>query len=192
MVPIESRKGKKLFTYPNSVAWKYLHSCNDCGVDIYLTADEEKKQKGYCRKCSHKHRDLKIIEQFDTNGLKQCTKCKRDLPKEDFTYIKLPSGRMKYSSNCRKCTSLYVFGINAVQFQKLFDDQNGVCAICNRPETAKDGNRDRIKGLSVDHCHKNGNIRGLLCSKCNIILGNVNDDIGILLNAIEYLKKTSI
>lgn len=43
--------------------------------------------------------------------------------------------------------------------------------------------------LYIDHCHTNGHVRGLLCQKCNSALGLLQDDINILTNAINYLKK---
>jgi hypothetical protein len=39
----------------------------------------------------------------------------------------------------------------------------------------------------VDHNHKTGAVRGLLCCKCNFILGHADDDVGILRRAISYL-----
>ena len=44
------------------------------------------------------------------------------------------------------------------------------------------------KRLAVDHCHKTGKIRGLLCTKCNIGLGYFNDDVILLKNSIRYLE----
>jgi hypothetical protein len=66
--------------------------------------------------------------------------------------------------------------------------QNGVCKICGEPEKYK--NR-----LSVDHDHSccpgitscGKCIRGLLCSNCNRVLGQVNDDKGLLQKMIDYL-----
>ena len=71
-------------------------------------------------------------------------------------------------------------------YEKLFNEQNGVCAICGLPETAKHAT-GQFKKLSIDHCHTTGNIRGLLCRGCNTGIGSLNDDILILQKAIEYL-----
>lgn len=43
------------------------------------------------------------------------------------------------------------------------------------------------KKLSVDHCHKTGKVRGLLCSNCNTAIGLLKEDINVLKNAINYL-----
>lgn len=68
------------------------------------------------------------------------------------------------------------FGINKFQYLELLEKQNGVCAICGRHETIHDKHSTAIKLLCVDHDHKTHKIRGLLCNKCNVSLGNFNDD----------------
>lgn len=68
--------------------------------------------------------------------------------------------------------------------------QNGVCAICHGPEEQKIRGakvKDAFIKLSVDHDHKTGRIRGLLCSKCNRGLGLFRDNPKILKKAIHYL-----
>lgn len=58
----------------------------------------------------------------------------------------------------------------------------GFCFICGITQ-------DKLKrGLCVDHDHKTGKIRGLLCSPCNFILGFAKDEIEILTNAVAYLN----
>lgn len=42
--------------------------------------------------------------------------------------------------------------------------------------------------MPIDHCHKTGKIRGILCSRCNTALGGFNDDIKLLDKAINYLS----
>ena len=80
----------------------------------------------------------------------------------------------------------------AWQFQKKYnitlDDhlliyvhQNGCCAICKQA-TAYDK-------IDTDHNHKTGEIRGLLCRSCNLVLGKIKDNPQTLINAIEYLNK---
>ncbi len=82
---------------------------------------------------------------------------------------------------------LALYGLTQDDFNKMLENQKGVCAICVLPETAIDkyGN---LLVLSVDHCHKTGKVRGLLCSRCNHLLGNAKDEVTILLRAVEYLN----
>ena len=82
------------------------------------------------------------------------------------------------------------YGVTVEQYDQMLKAQNGVCAICGKPETRVAHGGVGIRPLSVDHCHESKNIRGLLCSHCNTALGLLNDDVDLFLKAIEYLKKS--
>ena len=71
-------------------------------------------------------------------------------------------------------------GITIEDYDRMLAEQGGGCAICHRPP------RDDIS-LHVDHDHETGAIRGLLCFSCNNLLGDVRDDMSLLLAAAEYL-----
>lgn len=81
------------------------------------------------------------------------------------------------------------FGITRHEYAELFHRQNGVCAICANPETAT--RNGKVKALAVDHDHKTGNVRGLLCSDCNTGIGKLKDDRNVLLSAVKYLDEHS-
>lgn len=74
------------------------------------------------------------------------------------------------------------FNISIDDYNKLFQKQDGKCAICNKHQS------ELTTMLSVDHDHSTGKIRSLLCSNCNLLIGNAFDNIDILNNAIKYLK----
>lgn len=77
------------------------------------------------------------------------------------------------------------FGITLLQYEELLELQNGVCAICQQPDGMG-------WSLAVDHDHTTGQVRGLLCGRCNYrLLGSVNDDIQLLERAIAYLKEAT-
>jgi hypothetical protein len=80
-------------------------------------------------------------------------------------------------------------GITLLQYNTFLLKQNNVCAICFQSESAYDPRLQSIKKLAVDHCHQNNIIRGLLCSRCNMAIGLLNDSIIILKSAIKYLSK---
>jgi hypothetical protein len=80
-------------------------------------------------------------------------------------------------------------GVDAPRYQEMLREQNGVCAICRRPETHRDGASGKSKDLAVDHDHATGKVRALLCSACNTALGLFNDDADLLGKAIEYLAR---
>lgn len=73
-------------------------------------------------------------------------------------------------------------GMTAEQFADKMDEQGGVCAICGAyPPTGR--------AFAIDHDHKSGEVRGLLCSSCNTALGLFKDNAENLLSAIQYLEK---
>jgi hypothetical protein len=84
------------------------------------------------------------------------------------------------------------FNITLEQYNKMLSVQNNVCAICKKPETKVFKKTGKVNDLAVDHCHSSGNIRGLLCWRCNTAIGRFEDSIEILQNAIEYLKNEGV
>jgi len=82
-------------------------------------------------------------------------------------------------------------GVDAQRYQEMLREQNGVCAICHQPETAPDKASGKVKDLAIDHDHKTGAIRALLCSNCNRGLGLFNDDPELLGKAKSYLARHS-
>jgi len=75
------------------------------------------------------------------------------------------------------------YSMTIEEYNKIFLFQGGKCAICGKPETAK------RKWLSVDHDHKTGKIRELLCLKCNNGVGLFLDDPNLLELAASYLRQ---
>lgn len=76
------------------------------------------------------------------------------------------------------------YGLTEELYYKILEEQKYSCAICNLPVDKE----VHYGKFVVDHCHNTGKVRGLLCNKCNLMLGNARDDIRILQNGIEYLK----
>ena len=80
------------------------------------------------------------------------------------------------------------FGITLEQYRQMSEKQNHKCAICDNHETAVDS-KGSERFMAVDHCHKTGKIRALLCSSCNKALGSFRDDPNLLWKAAEYITK---
>jgi hypothetical protein len=74
------------------------------------------------------------------------------------------------------------------EYEILNNLQENKCKICKKEETTTHRITKKINRLAIDHCHKTGKIRGLLCNKCNRGLGYFQDDINLLLAAMEYLS----
>lgn len=135
-----------------------------------------------CKKEKNKYRDFRR-----GNQCKQClgkfTKEWKIKNKEKYSlqrkeYWKSTSYELRLKQHLKKN-----FNLSLEDYSRILKEQGDVCKIC--------GLKERRKGvfrLSVDHCHKTGIIRGLLCSRCNAALGHVNDDTRILESMIIYLK----
>lgn len=94
-----------------------------------------------------------------------------------------PIFRAKRSHNGRKHSLKMNFGITIEQYDNMLSAQNNGCYICGKtPEQNK-------KRLAVDHNHKTGKIRALLCESCNIGIGLLNENPKILRDAAIYLEK---
>lgn len=76
----------------------------------------------------------------------------------------------------------YRYGITREDYNELLITQNGKCAVCEKSVL------ELGLPLYIDHNHKTGKVRGLLCRKCNIGLGCFDDELSILLQAADYLK----
>lgn len=77
------------------------------------------------------------------------------------------------------------YGLTQQEYFILLEKQNNLCAICKNPKTQ---NRD----WHIDHCHKTGQVRGILCHYCNLMLGQARDSIASLKEAIIYLEKSYV
>ena len=124
------------------------------------------KYKNICRKCDNK----RIDASRKARG--------KDREKYKIAYSNDPERFKKYY---RKASLLNKYGLTTEDYNKMLDQQNGVCKICKQVCITNEV-------LSVDHCHTTGKIRGLLCMKCNSALGYFKDNIETLKSAIKYLE----
>lgn len=127
------------------------------------------------------------------DGMKRCPTCTQVKPLDDFPRNRSAlGGRGGYCKPCHNAkgkatyTRLYGgtrhyhlqrrYGISAARVDELIAEQGGVCAICltGKPE-------------HVDHDHRTGEVRGILCFNCNGGLGQMRDRVDVLQAAIEYL-----
>lgn len=82
----------------------------------------------------------------------------------------------------------YRYGMTVEEYTIKLKEQNNVCAICKCAEIAKYRSK-APQHLSVDHNHKTGKNRGLLCDRCNRAIGSFRDDLKIVKSAVVYLQK---
>lgn len=163
---------------------------------------------GVCKKCKRKHvleyerknrkrflpRVKKRIERikransllseeqiYDRTPTLRCGKCKNVLPSRKF-YINRTRTNGINNSSCKKCAEELLiykqYRVTIDDIKKIILEQGEKCAICNK----------KIK-LHIDHNHKTGEVRGLLCPKCNQGIGLFEENINYLLKAVLYIKK---
>lgn len=89
--------------------------------------------------------------------------------------------RERYAAAVR-AHKLRGYGLTPEAYDTLLHSQGGGCAICGEAE--KDG-----WDLAVDHCHRAGHVRGLLCRRCNVALGLLRDRPDLLRTAADYLEQ---
>lgn len=78
------------------------------------------------------------------------------------------------------------YQLTLAEYEQMAKDQGHKCLICEVEDWAA------LRGkLYVDHDHKTGQVRGLLCHHCNVALGNLRDDPELLKRALRYLEKTA-
>lgn len=76
---------------------------------------------------------------------------------------------------------LKTYGLQGGEYDKLYEAQGGVCYICERAT-------GKVRKLAVDHDHKTGYVRGLLCKPCNSILAHLRDSADAAVRIVNYLS----
>lgn len=186
--------------------------CSRCGE--FKTWDKFNKNKhgtrghqSWCSECFRIHEGrTKLKEYLITDEGRECSRCGEFKLWDSFH--KRSEHSTGYQSACKKCIKKKSkqekeqekirgwelqrkYGITLEQYYVMLDKQGGGCALCGSDSTSMRGN-GVVCYLSVDHNHETGEIRGLLCQKCNSILGMANDDPEILRQAIIYLRNGGV
>ena len=145
-----------------------------------------------CSKCNlHKLLNRFTNDKSRPDGLDYwCRSCKNKLGRK---YAKSARGKvlarirakrwMKNNPERHKNNVLKrVYGITLEEQKNLFKAQNKCCAICKTKVPS-------YPGWVTDHCHAQNKVRGILCNRCNLLLGRAKDNVEILFSAARYLKK---
>lgn len=191
--------------------------CNRCDEiknisEFYKAKNNKTGYRNYCKTCERKQvneyyynnreRLLKVNsernrEKHGKDKLK-CRTCKVIKPNTAFNISEKSSNG--YLLRCKECADYYNtnkqrlqkdymlkvnYGIDINHFEKMLEFQNYSCEICKMHQD------DMTGSLCVDHCHTTGEVRGLLCFRCNSSIGKFEDDIDLLASAINYLQKYS-
>lgn len=137
-----------------------------------------------------------------------CPRCKRALPATTDYFG--PSQLKRGTGYCRECQNTVnrewhrsdagrrhahamklkrFYNLTLEQYDAMLEKQGGVCGICGKPETMV--LRNNVSMLTVDHDHVTGQIRGLLCHRCNRGIGLFRDDPEHLRTAAAWLERTA-
>lgn len=100
-----------------------------------------------------------------------------------------PERSQRYLQRRRDQRRQMSYGVTPEQYAVMLEQQQGVCAICRKPETFRQPKTGPIAPLAVDHDHETGKVRGLLCHACNVGISRFNDDPAILAAAASYLRE---
>ena len=145
-----------------------------------------------------------------TLSSKRCSCCGEVKPTTEFTRRK-DNGKWGFLSHCKECRNKKIkkcyidnpekfkrinrnnklknqYGLTIEDVEIILKNQGYKCAICGE-ELFLFGSSNKLTA-HVDHNHETGEVRGLLCDKCNRGLGYFRDNPEYLLSAISYLKKT--
>jgi hypothetical protein len=128
--------------------------------------------------------------------MKACTKCK--IPQALIEFHKSPVSKDGYHSWCKSCKRKNrpnpvaywgkTYKLSTIEYTTLFEKHDGCCHICFVKPLPSVNNPNRRR-LYIDHNHETGEVRGLLCMKCNTMLGFVDENPEIFKSAITYLAK---
>lgn len=156
----------------------YVKNCIECAsLGKKLERSRLRKIDPKCNYCNCDLTDNNWYKSHRKNSVYSCSTCHKNLDSQSF--INHKNGKLKK------------YGITYSEYEKLFKEQSGVCAICFKEEKSKTSRLVNNESLSmaVDHCHTTGKVRGLLCMKCNRAIGLLGDSVINLNNAIKYLNK---
>lgn len=142
-----------------------------------------------CRRCSAEiYRERRASQGLLSRppevpaGAKFCRSCERVLPLS--AWSRRANSTDGYHFRCKECTAAadradYLarqYGLTPDEVDAMVEAQGGVCAICQQ-----------LGAVHVDHDHRTGSIRGVLCFRCNAALGQLRDDVDVLRRSALYL-----
>jgi hypothetical protein len=168
----EFHKKSNLTKHPDG----FYSQCRQC-VSAYMKAKYENNPERDKEKS-------RIYRQSNPDKARACVIAWRKNNREAHLDMKRRSG-IKNRESSRERRMQRCYGISILEYDKICESQSNSCAIC---KSTKSLLRKGSQHWNVDHDHKTGKVRGLLCYLCNSALGHFQDDSERIRKAIEYLK----
>lgn len=104
-------------------------------------------------------------------------------------YLRRPEVIAKRKQDMKVYSMRHSYGFTKEQYEKMYQQQEGCCGCCHRPIVSTFDSIEKSK-THIDHEHKTGKVRGLLCLRCNHAVGWVEKHSGLLHLAGVYLATT--
>lgn len=159
--------------------------CTKCGTvkpitEFWITDKERGYRRGPCKECDKEHQRRQYADnaEFRRKAKENSARWQKANPRG-------------YESQ-RRSSLKYIYGLTVQQWDAMLEAQGGKCALCGSEDHGRRAFDGRFKRFMVDHCHKTGRVRGLLCHTCNVRVGayeKLLDQIGIH-KLVAYLSNT--
>jgi len=158
--------------------------CMECRTIIEVKRLEGVDRSEYMRRYREKNPHKFIATEEVKRRKNAARRAKYNSDKDHRERVK-QSVRDYYKNNpdYKKDQKVRAYGITKPEWDQMLKDQDGKCLICGYSDLS-------VPSFFpvIDHCHATGRVRGLLCTKCNCGIGNLDDSIERMENAIRYLK----
>jgi len=143
-------------------------TCNKCGIEKPYSefAKSNSRKLGIQYTCKQCNSDRAKLWYFN-NKSRAKENAKR--------WVK--NNREKAKQYAKERLRKHHYGMEYGEYDKMFAAQSGKCYLCNRKTK-----------LEVDHCHKTGCVRKLLCRRCNLFVGWIESNMNLLDSAIRYIN----
>ncbi len=169
-----------------------MKTCKGCNqnkspLEFHYHKDNRDHLTGKCKMCLLQDRNKRQNSNFNPSllGTKLCRRCHQEKTKTNFVVNK--SCKDGFNGWCKDCSKdsalLDRYSISLEDYKSMLVAQNSRCALCNTENPMGPTNM-----FVVDHCHKTGKVRGLLCNHCNTGLGKLQDNPELLRKAAAYIE----
>lgn len=179
--------------------------------EFHISTGRSDGYSSWCKVCraayakAHPRERTKTIIVGTPDGGKVCRKCLEEKSFAEFTKdAGMKDGFNKWCKPCckahnapkahivRKTKMLRKYKLTVTEYDAILEAQGNVCAICKNPEIGIDPRSNAPKRLAVDHCHKTGRIRELLCYKCNCAFGLMDENPLSIVALLAYAEKWQV
>lgn len=166
-----------------------MKTCTKCGQtksldEFHIDRGIKSQRKPACRLCTNKTKSKWRIS--NTDKVRKQRKESYERNRETYLAYFRSSRRRRLWFAWKLMRK---FGITVEQYEHMLESQEFCCAICKKSPSEVSAHFHKHR-LHVDHDHKTGLVRGLLCNNCNVALGCLGDSVKRLKRAIQYLRKS--